>query len=219
MSEHILVIFPHPDDEVFTCSGTLAGYIHKGVPVTYICLTLGEMGRNMGKSIIANRESLPQIRKKELLNSCEAIGIKDLRLWGLRDKTVEFEDIDGLAGRIVSAIEEIQPSLIITFYPGYSVHPDHDACGLAVVEAVRKLPSVKRPPVQMAAFSKNCYEDLGKPNIVNPVDEYISQKMTAMKAHHSQFSAMVATMEPALAAKDPAITERLTKEKFWIYKF
>ncbi len=38
---HVLVIFPHPDDETFSSAGTLASYIQKGIPVTYACLTLG----------------------------------------------------------------------------------------------------------------------------------------------------------------------------------
>lgn len=45
---HVLVIFPHPDDETFSSAGTLASYIDKGIPVTYACLTLGQMGRNLG---------------------------------------------------------------------------------------------------------------------------------------------------------------------------
>ena len=50
MSEEsqVLVIFPHPDDETFSSAGTLARYIDNGVPVTYACLTLGQMGRNLG---------------------------------------------------------------------------------------------------------------------------------------------------------------------------
>ena len=38
---HVLVIFPHPDDETFSSAGTIASYIEKGIPVTYACLTLG----------------------------------------------------------------------------------------------------------------------------------------------------------------------------------
>lgn len=31
---HVLVIFPHPDDETFSSAGTLASYIQQGIPVT-----------------------------------------------------------------------------------------------------------------------------------------------------------------------------------------
>jgi bacillithiol biosynthesis deacetylase BshB2 len=89
---HVLVIFPHPDDEAFGVSGTITTHINQGTPVTYACLTLGEMGRNLGNPPFATRESLPAIRKKELLASAQAMGLTDLRMLGLRDKTLEFED-------------------------------------------------------------------------------------------------------------------------------
>ena len=79
---HVLVIFPHPDDESFSSAGTLARYIDNGVPVTYACLTLGQMGRNLGNPPFATRESLPDIREKELEAAMAAIGITDLRKIG-----------------------------------------------------------------------------------------------------------------------------------------
>ena len=68
---HVLVIFPHPDDETFSSAGTIAHYIDQGVPVTYACLTLGQMARNLGDPPIATRESLPDVREKELEAACE----------------------------------------------------------------------------------------------------------------------------------------------------
>ena len=54
---HVLVIFPHPDDETFSSAGTIASYIEKGIPVTYACLTLGQMGRNLG-TLLLQQENL-----------------------------------------------------------------------------------------------------------------------------------------------------------------
>ena len=44
---HVLLVFPHPDDESFSSAGLVRMYRNMGVPVTYACLTLGEMGRNL----------------------------------------------------------------------------------------------------------------------------------------------------------------------------
>src|SRR3954453_556564 len=142
---HLLVVFPHPDDEAFGVSGTIATHVQNGTPVTYACLTLGEMGRNMGNPPFTNRENLPKIRKEELKAAAAALGIQDLRMLGYRDKTIEFEDDEKLANAMLSLINDVNPSLIITFYPGYSVHPDHDATGSAVVRAVAKIPAAARP--------------------------------------------------------------------------
>ncbi|MDB5084113.1 MAG: bacillithiol biosynthesis deacetylase BshB2, partial [Bacilli bacterium] len=59
MERHVLVVLPHPDDESFGTAGAIALYTQAGIPVTYVCGTLGEMGRNMGRPFFANRETLP----------------------------------------------------------------------------------------------------------------------------------------------------------------
>ena len=104
---HVLVIFPHPDDEAFGVSGTITSYIKQGTPLTYACLTLGEMGRNLGNPQFATRESLPDIRRKELKKAAEAMGIEDLRMMGLRDKTLEFEDDQQMKQMVRDLIDEL----------------------------------------------------------------------------------------------------------------
>lgn len=214
MTEHVLVIFPHPDDEAFSCAGIVRSYAEKGIPVTYICLTLGEMARNMGNPIFANRETLPFIRKRELEKACEAMGIEDLRLWGIRDKTVEFEE--NLAERIYEALQDIKPHLVISFYPGFSVHPDHEACAEAVVEAIRRLPAEFRPTFYGVAFAPDTLRVLGKPTVVVDVSQYRDVKMAVLQAHASQSEGMLArvTKNP-----DPEILKRLDEEWFWTIDF
>ena len=124
MEQRILVILPHPDDEAFIMSGTLAKLIDEGAQVTYACLTLGEMGRNMGVPPFANRVTLPAVRRIELEESCRVIGIQDLRMLGYHDKTIEFEDKRGAGRSNPALIEELHPSLTLTFHPKYSVHAD-----------------------------------------------------------------------------------------------
>ena len=38
------------------------------------------------------------------------------------------------------------------FYPGYAVHPDHDATGEAVAEALATIPENKRPTFYAVAL-------------------------------------------------------------------
>ncbi|MFF2481899.1 bacillithiol biosynthesis deacetylase BshB2 [Paenibacillus sp. NPDC058071] len=217
MSQRILVVLPHPDDEAFGLSGTLAKAIEEGAHVTYACLTLGEMGRNMGVPPFANRVTLPQFRRKELEESCLAIGIQDLRLLGFHDKTIEFEDKEKLDGAISALIEEIHPTLIMTFYPGYAVHPDHDATGEAVVRVVGRLSAAERPPVLCMAFSNNTIQDIGEPDVHHDIAGYLEQKVASVLAHRSQFNV------PELQGKDKwkskEARERFGIERFWTYRF
>ncbi|KIL42441.1 deacetylase [Gordoniibacillus kamchatkensis] len=211
---HVLVVLPHPDDESGR-AGTLASYIDQGTPVTYVCLTLGEMGRSMGNPPFANRVTLPAIRQKELEASCRSIGITDLRMFGLHDKTVEFEDQDALDARLRAVIDEVKPSLIITFYPGYSVHPDHDATGAAVIRTVGRMPAADRPAVHCVAFAKGCEEVLGPPDVVNDVSGYLQQKWGSFQAHRSQFAMFFGNQ----SLQDKEVQERLRTESFWTYRF
>ncbi|MGO4183767.1 bacillithiol biosynthesis deacetylase BshB2 [Paenibacillus sp. TAF43_2] len=214
---NILVILPHPDDEAFSVSGTLAKHIQDGAHVTYACLTLGEMGRNMGIPPFANRVTLPAIRKLELEESCQAIGIQDLRMLGFHDKMLEFEDQEQLDGQIKALIQELNPSIVYTFYPGYSVHPDHDACGASVIRTVGRLPQSERPIVYCVAFSKNHQQAIGKPQIVNDIKPFLHQKMASIQAHRSQFQA--AELMGNKTLQDAEIQERFGTERFWIYPF
>jgi N-acetylglucosamine malate deacetylase 2 len=215
----VLVVFPHPDDEAFGVSGTIATHIDMGTPVTYACLTLGEMGRNMGNPMFANRETLPLVRKKELKEAAAAIGITDLRMMGLRDKTVEFEDEEKVVGMMTSLLEELKPSLVITFYPGYSVHPDHEATGRAVVEAVRRVPEGERPKLHCVAFAKNHEESIGKPDVINKVTDVLPKKIACLKAHRSQTEQFMKNIDENLANANEEILNRFQYERFWTYKF
>jgi N-acetylglucosamine malate deacetylase 2 len=216
---HVLVVFPHPDDEAFGVSGTIAAHVANGTPITYACLTLGEMGRNMGDPPFANRETLPKIRKKELQDAANVLGIQDLRMLGYRDKTIEFEDQEKLIQKIASIMEEVKPSLIISFYPGYAVHPDHDATGEVVVKAVERLAVSERPKLHCVAFSNGCENEIGQADIVYDVSPYSDIKIATIKAHRSQTQLMMPEMEEMVKNNDPIVISRLHNERFWTYKF
>ncbi|MEK3888578.1 bacillithiol biosynthesis deacetylase BshB2 [Bacillus sp. FSL K6-3431] len=213
----VLVVFPHPDDEAFGVSGTIATYIKQGTPVTYACLTLGEMGRNLGNPPFATRESLPKIRKAELEAAVKAMGLTDLRMMGYRDKTLEFENDEKLANMVFQLIDELNPSLVISFYPGYSVHPDHEATARAVVRAVRRLPKDSRPKLHCVAFSNNHEAEIGPADIVYDVSDAWEQKFNTLKAHISQTAWMLIELEEHISEKNPDLIARWQKERFWTY--
>ncbi|GEK35056.1 bacillithiol biosynthesis deacetylase BshB2 [Kurthia sibirica] len=215
----ILVVFPHPDDEAFGTSGTLAQYANAGVPITYACLTLGEMGRNLGNPPFATRETLPLIRKAELEASAKAIGIQDLRMMGLRDKTVEFEDDEKMVQMMTSLIDELNPSLIMTFYPNYAVHPDHEATAKAVVRAVRRMAPADRPRLYGLAFANNTLAELGQPDITNDIRDVKEHKMNSMKAHSSQTGWMMQEESKREEDGDTAEHNWFTDEGFYSYRW
>jgi bacillithiol biosynthesis deacetylase BshB2 len=218
---HILVVLPHPDDEAFGCSGFLAQNTKAGIPVTYACGTLGQMGRNMGNPFFATRESLPVIRDQELSDACAALGITDIRRLGMRDKTIEFLDPEKEADRIEAIIREVNPSLVITHYPGHGVHPDHDALGAITVRAVARLPKAERPTVYAMAITRNREEALGPADVSIDVTDVADIKRAAIRAHRSQTEAMFRDAEnkPADPAYQTQLIRRMGNELYWTYRF
>ncbi|MFD6441258.1 PIG-L family deacetylase [Peribacillus sp. NPDC060186] len=189
----LLVILAHPDDESFLCGGTIAKISKLGVQVTLLCATKGEMGRRMGNPILTTRESLPKLRELELKNACEELGINDLRYLNLRDKTIEFEDIDLLVERIVQ--------VIVTFNEKYGGHPDHCAIGRAATLAFSKSgESDFYPDSVFSAFKAQrlyfvlwhtYYEKWIKENMLQSVtkvniSETLQKKIRALRSHRSQ---------------------------------
>jgi len=221
MDKHVVVIYAHPDDESFGAAGSILNYRKKGVPVTYLCGTLGEMGRNMGSPTFANRETLPRIRARELEEVGQYLDI-NIRLLGYRDKTLEFEDQETVAAHIKDVLGEIKPSLVITHYPGYAVHPDHDALGAATIKAVEMMSEDKRPTVWAQAITHDYQEVLGEPDIVHDVTDIFDDKMASILVHRSQAEGMLKEMQG-----DPDIAEnvkqdlkmRLGKEQFYVWSF
>jgi bacillithiol biosynthesis deacetylase BshB2 len=215
---HVLVSLAHPDDETFGCGGTIALYTQAGVPVTYICGTKGEMGRSMGRPVTATRESLPAIRERELLEAMRILGVKDTRFLGLWDKLVEFVDPEVLAGRIKAIIEELSPSLVITFHPEFGGHPDHCAIGRATIRAVQLLPADQRPVVHVKA--PRAPKSLGEPQY-HDISSVLELKNQAIAAHASQSGPMSVFWEKRYQEASPEerveIERNRKRESYWVY--
>jgi bacillithiol biosynthesis deacetylase BshB2 len=184
----VLFVHAHPDDETFGCGGTLALYAGAGVPVTVAIATGGEMGRNMGKPPFATRESLRALRERELEAACAVLGVRDVRLLGVWDKTVEFMDRAVLADAVGALLAEVRPSLVITSHPEHGRHPDHCAVAAAVLEAVDRLPPAERPRVH-GVVPGAAAEALGVPVHEVDVTPVLAVKERAVAAHRSQSEA------------------------------
>lgn len=219
MNEHVLVMLPHPDDESFGVAGLIAQSRKRGIPVTYACGTLGEMGRNMGSPTYANRETLTELRKQELINACKEMDVTDLRMLGLRDKTLEFEDDEYLADVMERIIDEVKPTLIVTFYPGHGVHPDHDATGEAVIRALYRKKKEDRPVTYCMAITKNREEVLGNADIVIDITDVADIKLNALRAHRTQTEGMLRELEQKLKNKEPVVQKWFDEEIFWTYQW
>lgn len=124
----VVVVSPHPDDEVLGVGGTLVGLARHGAPVRLIAVTDGEASH-------AHRAAeLRQSRPLETESALAVLGvapIETVRL-GLPDGALSDADV-------LSALRPlVGPEDLVLAPWSRDGHPDHDACGRAAEEAARQ---------------------------------------------------------------------------------
>ena len=131
----LLGVFAHPDDESRIVGGTLAKYASLGVAVSLVVATRGEVG-SCGEPPLCTFEELPQVREAELREACAILGVQGLTILDYRDGTLPDVDRRELIGRLVKAIRQVRPRVVLTFGPeGRTLHPDHIAIHEAATAA------------------------------------------------------------------------------------
>ena len=127
----VLVLAPHPDDEVFGCGGAIVGHVRRGEPVSVVILTNGEGQAHAGDDV-----AYMAIRQDESRRAAAVLGCAMPEFWELPDRGVEYGEV--LIGRIVAAARDAGADLV--YAPSvFEMHPDHRALAMAAVEAVRRI--------------------------------------------------------------------------------
>ena len=120
----LLVLAPHPDDEVFGCGGTLALAASQGVDARVAVVSDGAQGGDAAA------------RQLECRHAAGALGYdrdaSALRFWGLPDRALAPDA--ALVERIRQALQAQGPQWLLAPSP-FEVHPDHRAVCLAAIAA------------------------------------------------------------------------------------
>ena len=140
----LLAVFAHPDDETFGVGGVLALAAARGVPTHLVCATDGDLG-----GVAGARELDRELRRGELREAMTALGVAEPIFLGYRDSGMENwvrpadcfanADTEEVVRRLEAIIEEVRPTVILTFDPGgiYG-HPDHVTISARATEAYRR---------------------------------------------------------------------------------
>lgn len=114
----VLVLAPHPDDEVFGCGGTLVRMREAGSRVVEIILTSGDQAGDA------------DVREAESCAASDVLGLNLPQFWRLPDRGVTVGPT--LVEKLVDMLEMHDVDLVLAPSP-WEVHPDHrSACQLAV---------------------------------------------------------------------------------------
>lgn len=125
----VLVLAPHPDDEIFGCGGAIALYAQQAVPVHVHILTDGG-----GYAPQSQRAAISATRHAESRQALAGLGAGiDCEFGPYQDRGLLTES--GLIAHMLALLEQHQPQVVIAPSP-WEIHPDHQACARAAAAAV-----------------------------------------------------------------------------------
>ena len=135
-AQRLVVVAPHPDDELLACGGALAMQAVRGGHSLVIGVTDGERSHGAspeGKLSSPALSSLAATRTSERLGGLRRLGLPapDVIALGLPDTGVA-EQIDGLLHRLTALL---RPADLVVSTWCLDGHPDHDASGSAAARA------------------------------------------------------------------------------------
>ncbi|MDZ5076271.1 PIG-L deacetylase family protein [Nesterenkonia sp. HG001] len=196
-ARRVLAFGAHPDDVDFGAAATLAALTERGVEVTLCLLTAGDAG---GFEVGQDRAEMARRRQAEQEAAAAVLGIKEVILLDERDGWVE--STPDLIRSIVRVMRQVQPDVVMSPHPERAwdrlqkSHPDHLACGEAVVRA--SYPAVENPfafpelaeQEGLAAFKVRHLMLMAAPeeriNLRVDVTDHVGQKLEALRKHFSQ---------------------------------
>lgn len=167
MTNTILVVAPHPDDEILGCGGTLIKHAHNGDVLHWLLMT--EPPAEMGLS----PEHLKR-RETAIKTIHEATPFATLHRLGFPTLELDMIPLKELVGAIGGIVDTVAANIIYLPFGG-DVHSDHRVTFEAVWSATKtfRSPGVREvyvyetisetefaPPLRQFAFQPDTYHDI-----------------------------------------------------------
>lgn len=173
----VLVLAPHPDDEVFGCGGCMALYARDGVTVEVRVLTDGG-----GYLSGAQRESAVRIRQDESRRAATLLGVAELSFEDFQDRKLSADP--RFPVRMNELIDETSADVV--FVPSlWEVHPDHRVIAWAAVEACLRRQAMRGDAPVLAFFEVGAPQ---RPNCLIDISAVAALKKQAMGLFESQLA-------------------------------
>ena len=205
----LVVVAPHPDDEILACGGLLALCAQMNFPVTVIAVTDGEASHGMTDQ--STRARLGQQRANEQREGLTRLGIDP-------GCVVRLKIPDGGVALHVLQIFNLlsvllQPGDLVISTWCFDGHPDHESTAQAVLRTSCKLLQAPvwmwhwaQPGNLLIPWSDLVAVDLG--------DAAVDAKLKALGRHHTQLGRRSAESGPVLS---PAIVQRAARRQEYFF--
>lgn len=127
----VLVLAPHPDDEVFGAGGLCALLNQAGKTVHVHVISDGALG---GEATSASE--LVALREAESRRAAQLLGLPEPHFWRLPDRSLAYGEF--LVTKVEQLLLELNVDLLVC--PALTeMHPDHRALAMVALEAVRRV--------------------------------------------------------------------------------
>jgi len=180
----VLVVAPHPDDDVIACGGSIAKHCHAGHQVTIMYMTSGEAG-----GIHYEKEELGILREEEARQAATLLGVNDLVFLRMADGYIEFNRKSLVL--TTKAIREIKPDWVYIPH-SHDGNLDHQITNQLITEACHRAASpffqecCCNPWSVELILGYEIWTPLSKVAYTEDVTEFMELKIKAIRKHQSQ---------------------------------
>jgi LmbE family N-acetylglucosaminyl deacetylase len=171
---NVLVIAPHPDDEVIGCGGALCLHAARGDRLSAVFLTSGELGLKH-----LTRDEAWKTREAEARRAAKILGIESLTFLRLPDWCMG-DDIARAAEALRPVLAREKPELIYLPHPDDG-HPDHKAT-LPVLRAAFDGGGA----LTLSLRGYEIWTPLSTWDHAENISSVMPRKLRALRAHRSQ---------------------------------
>ena len=169
--ERLLVLAPHPDDEVIGCGGVVAQHLREHRAVRIVIATDGAEGGDAAT------------REDESRRGIELLGPAEVVFLGFSDRALGEDAADLLRAQLL----DFRPDLVLVPSP-VEIHPDHVALAQMLCETVQRDETLF---ADLAVTRVAFYEvsaPLPRPNTLVDITDVAETKYAAVAQHVSQLA-------------------------------
>ncbi|MEO8215848.1 MAG: PIG-L family deacetylase [Acidobacteriota bacterium] len=178
--EKLLVLAPHPDDEVIGCGGLIEQHVRERRRVRVLIATDGSAAHGSKE-----QPDLAAVRKAEAIEGLRILGAPAPQFLGFTDRQLSDAGEDLIAA-LRKEIREFSPDLIALPSP-IEIHPDHVALTRAFVDLVQS--EVDR--LGSLAVCRVAFYEVSqpiRPNLLLDITASLETKLSALRAHATQLT-------------------------------
>ena len=209
----LVVLAPHPDDEILTCGALLHQHALRGGDYLLVAATDGEASHE--PTAQRSTRQLAAARRAETLQGLQQLGLssKNMARLGLPDGRLQQ-----YVANLRSALEHVlRPTdLLVTTY-ALDGHPDHEACGEAAKYSCARVNCrLAQAPVWLWHWAEPTERSIpwAKLHGFNIPASSQANKQRALAEHATQMAASGANQSPILG---PSILQRSERSSEYFF--